>query len=225
MSGIWKRFADGMKFTDNPTELTTAATDLCLALVAIGGFWYLHWLKATDLWKLNVWSAAFAFIALSAALGCIVHGLLLPQAVYARVWQAINLSLGFAVSLFVVGVAYDFWGPTTAQRMLPVLIGAAVVFFVVTKTYPGIFFVFVVYEALALTFAFGIYVWLAISGQCAGAVPMAGGILISLVAAGLQACKRISLNLIWSFDHNGVFHLVQMVGLSFLVAGLRLSLR
>ena len=53
---------------------------------------------------------------------------------------------------------------------------------------------------------------------------MAGGILISLIAAGLQACKRITLNLIWSFDHNGVFHLVQIVGLCFLVAGLRLSL-
>jgi Family of unknown function (DUF6962) len=213
-----------MKLTDNPIELTTAVTDLCLALVATGGLGYLRWIKPTDLWEVNAWSAAFGFIALSGAFGFIAHGMLLSEAIHARVWQVINLSLGFAVSLFVVGVVCDFWGPTIARRLLPVMIGAAVLFFLVTKTYPGVFFIFVVYEALALVFAFGVYVWLAISGQSAGALPMAGGILISLMAAGLQACKRISLKLIWSFDHNGVFHLVQMVGLFLLLAGLRISL-
>jgi len=217
-------FLDAMKLTDNPIELSTAVTDLCLALVAAGGLGYLHWIKATDLWKLNAWSAAFGFIALSGTVGFIAHGMLLSEALHARAWQVINLSLGFAVSLFVVGVVYDFWGLTTARRMLPVMIGAAIVFFLMTRIYPDVFFVFVVYEALALIFAFGVYVWLAISGQSAGAVPMAGGILISLIAAGLQACKRISLKLVWSFDHNGVFHLVQMVGLFFLLAGLRISL-
>jgi hypothetical protein len=49
---------------------------------------------------------------------------------------------------------------------------------------------------------------------------MAGGVMISLVAGGLQARKSIVFTLIWKFDHNGIYHIVQAVGLLFLITGL-----
>ncbi|MGH8658414.1 MAG: DUF6962 family protein, partial [Gammaproteobacteria bacterium] len=46
----------------------------------------------------------------------------------------------------------------------------------------------------------------------------------TIVAAAFQANRNIELTLIWTFDHNGVFHLIQMTGLVALVAGLRAAL-
>ena len=69
------------------------------------------------------------------------------------------------------------------------------------------------------------YTWLACRGKLRGAWWMAAGILVTIVAAGVQASKGISFTLIWSFDHNGVYHLIQMVGMVLLAAGLGRALR
>jgi len=54
---------------------------------------------------------------------------------------------------------------------------------------------------------------------------MAAGILVSIIAAGIQANKSVIVTFIWRFDHNGIYHLVQIVGLLLLFAGLRKSLQ
>ena len=83
--------------------------------------------------------------------------------------------------------------------------------------------VFIVFEALALFFALGAYVFLSFQGDLSGAGPMAAGILLSIIAAGIQADKSISITLIWHFNHNGIYHLLQVVGLILLLIGLRWS--
>jgi hypothetical protein len=149
---------------------------------------------------------------------------LISQAVHDRVWQLLNMSLALAVSLFVAGVVYDLWGLAICLKVLPVMLITGLGFFGATLVYPGIFFVFIVYEGLALIFALSAYIYLAIRGGPAGAVFMAAGILISILAAGIQAYKSISLKVIWQFDHNGIYHIVQVVGLILLLIGLRGSL-
>ena len=98
-----------MKFIKDPVEKTTAATDIVLTLIALGGIVYLRCLllNSGELWKINIWSAAIGLIGLAAALGATAHGLVLSRAFHRRVWLALNLALSLAVSLFVVGVAYD----------------------------------------------------------------------------------------------------------------------
>jgi hypothetical protein len=54
---------------------------------------------------------------------------------------------------------------------------------------------------------------------------MVAGILTTIAAAGVQAGKLISFTFIWSFDHNGVYHLIQMMGIGFLLAGLKKALQ
>ncbi len=66
--------------------------------------------------------------------------------------------------------------------------------------------------------------WVAYRGHLEGAWLMAVGIFVTIIAAGVQAGNAFSFTFIWSFDHNGVYHLLQMVGIVFLVAGLRKSL-
>ena len=215
-----------MNYTSDPAEQTTAITDIILAIVAFGGILYLRWDVPADseLWKINIWSAAIGLIGVAAALGAWAHGLVVTGSVHDRIWQLLNLALALAVSLFVAGVVYDLWGLAVCINVLPIVLIAGLAFFAATLIFPGIFFVFIVYEGLALILAFGAYIYLAARGELPGTVFMAAGILVSILAAGIQAIKSITVTIIWQFDHNGIYHIVQTVGLLLLIYGIRLSM-
>jgi hypothetical protein len=216
-----------MKFVDLPTERVTAVTDLILALLALGGALYLRQLNSTDPWKANLWASAFGLLVLAAGLGAIAHGFQMSAAVNQWFWRPLNLSLGLVIALFVVGVSYDLWGLPQAQRVLPITIAIGLAFFGVTLLKPGSFIIFIIYEAVAMVFALGAYVWLAARGQLSGAGWMAGGVLVTIIAAAVQAGWKGQdnpLTLIWQFDQNGLYHLIQMAGVVLLLMGLRAAL-
>ena len=210
-----------MKLVKDPAEQTAAVTDIILALVAVGGVLLLQWSpgKASELWRINIWSTAIGFIGLAAALGAAAHGLLLKTTLHNRMWLALNMALALAVSLFVVAVINDLWSYEASRSALPFMLFAGLGYYLTTLIYPEIFFLFIVYEGLALFFALCAYLFLMGTGE-PGTGLMASGVLLSMVAAGLQARKSIVLRLIWKFDHNGIYHIVQTIGLLFLIAGL-----
>ena len=210
-----------MRLVQDPAEQTTAATDIILAFVAFGGIFLLHFYleNKSELWRINIWSAAIGLIGLAAALGAAAHGLDLLPTIQNRIWLVLNMALALAVSLFVVGVVYDLWGYEASIRTLPLMLIAGLGFYLATLFYPGIFFLFVIYEALPLSFAFCAYLFLAFTGE-PGTGFMASGVMISIIAAGLQTRKSMVFMLVWKFDHNGIYHLVQTIGLLFLIAGL-----
>ena len=214
-----------MNFIKDPVEKTTAVTDIILALIALGGIVYLQSLRLNsgEIWKINIWSAAIGLIGLAAALGAVAHGLVLSDILHRRIWQVLNLALSLAVSLFVVGVAYDLGGFELSLTTLPIMLIAGLGFYWATLIYPGIFFLFIVYEVIALVFALAVYIFIATHEELPGAWLMATGIFVSIIAAGIQANKSIFFTIIWRFDHNGIYHLVQMVGLMLLLIGLRWS--
>ncbi len=213
-----------MKLVEDPAEQTTALTDIILALVAFGGILLLQWspVNASGLWRINIWSMAIGLIGLAAALGAVAHGLLLKTTLHNRIWLVLNMALALAVSLFVVGVINDLWSYQASRKALPFMLFVGLGFYLTTLIYPEIFLLFIVYEGLALSFALCAYLFLTVTGE-PGTGLMASGVLLSMVAAGLQARKSIVLKLIWEFDHNGIYHIVQTIGLLFLIAGLRCS--
>ena len=210
-----------MKLVKDPADKTTAVTDIILSLVAIGGVMLLQWspVNTDNLWRIHIWSTALGLMGLAAALGAVAHGLIIKTITHNRIWRVLNLALALAVSLFVVGVINDLHSSEVAKSALPFMLAAGLGFYLTTLIYPGVFFLFIVYEGLALLFSLGAYVFLSAAGE-PGAGFMAGGVLLSLVAAGLQARKSIFITLIWKFDHNGIYHIVQTFGLLFLIAGL-----
>lgn len=210
-----------MTIVNDPIERTTAFTDAVLAFFAIAGAYCLQSGDTSEIWKYNIWVWAFILIALSSMLGAIAHGIVLSDVAHKGVWQTINLSLGLSVSLFVVGVSYDLWGIAVAGHMLWLMLVLGCVFFLVTLIFPGIFFVFIVYEGIALLFALAAYAWIAALGSIDGAVLMAAGVFVSIIAAVIQAIKKARFKLIWDFDHNGIFHIIQVLGLGLLVLGLK----
>ena len=213
-----------MEFIDIPTELTTAITDAILAFIAIVAAVYLKRVGEHDRSKYIIWVWFFSLLASAAILGAIAHGFKMSKEFNMLLWYPLTLSLSLSVSLFVVAVVFDILGQIIAYRILPLMLSIGICFFILTVLWPGGFLVLIIFASLALLFALGCYTWLASKGRLAGAWIMVLGVFTTIVAGGVLAGKAISFTLIWSFDHNGVYHLIQMVGIVLLVLGLRKAL-
>jgi hypothetical protein len=136
------------------------------------------------------------------------------------IWQPLYLSLGVAVAYFVLAAVGAGWGDMAARRARPFLLLSVTGFYVLTRMTGGDFLVFVIYEGAGLLFALTVHAWLARQGRV-GAGWIAAGLAVSLGAGVVQAIDTINLKLLWTFDHNGVFHLVQAAGLGLVLVGLR----
>ncbi|MGD0006039.1 MAG: hypothetical protein ABSE06_17635 [Anaerolineaceae bacterium] len=134
-------------------------------------------------------------------------------------WQLINPALGLVIAMFVVAVVFDLWGERAYWRILPVMIVVAALFYGITVLIPGTFLTFVAYEALAMLFALGGYIYLSSPAKLNGVWLLVAGVLITIVAAMVQAVGKNGVVLFFGLDQKGVFHLVQMVGVLALVGG------
>ena len=209
-----------MELVGAATERTTAATDAVLAIAAGVGILVLRRTTPPSFGR-AVWQAALASLALASVLGAVAHGLELRPATRELLWQPLYLALGVTMALFVVGAVRDWRGDAAGRRVLPPMLALAVVFYGITRLTGGSFLAFVVYEAAAMLFSLAVYLGLARGPAPAGAAAMAAALAVSLAAGVVQASDLGTVRLLWDFDHNGVFHLVQLVGLALLVTGLR----
>jgi hypothetical protein len=212
--------AEPMRIAASPTERTTAATDIMLSLSAAGGIVLLQSLAPPAPWRLHLWTGTFGLIALAAALGAAYHGLVLAERPRRFLWGILTVCLSLAVSLFGVGVVLDAFGAAAARRLLPVLLAAGLLVYAVSRCLAGRLMIFMGYQTLVLTLALAIYAGLAVQGVPEGAGWMTAGVAASLVAAATQARRNLEITLIWEFDHNGIFHLIQALGVIFFCVGL-----
>ena len=213
-----------MAFNPIVTELTTAATDAVLAVLALVCIRWLAARRTADPEKVTLWVLVLALLAVASALGAVAHGFDLSADALWLLWQPLFLSLGLVVALFVVAAVYDAFGAAAARRLLipALVVGGA--FYLLTLVFPGTFLVFVLYEAVAMLVALALYFRLALRDGEKWAWLMVLGIALNLVAAAIQATGTVRLHVGLPFDHNGVFHLVQMVAIVVLVAGVGASL-
>jgi hypothetical protein len=174
-------------------------------------------------WPRNVWIAVFALMAAASFLGAAAHGLDLAERMRALLWQPLYLSLGLTIALFIVAAVHDWRGEAAARTLLPWAAAVGVGFYLLTTVVGGAFIIFVAYEAIAMLTALAIYGALAAGGALPGAATIAAGIAISVLAAAVQA-SALSWRVGVVFDHNGLFHLLQMLGAAVLAVGVRVSL-
>jgi len=214
-------FTGKVTFTDNPTEQTTAVTNLILALMAVVAALYVYQIGWHQPFKAYLWIGAFGLLAIAAILGALAHGIEPSEKSKKLIWHGLYLGLGLLVALFVVAAVYDIRGMVVAIWVLPAMVGIGLLFFCTTLIWPGTFMGFIFYETAAMSIALVGYLGLAITGRLTGSWLMSVGIFVTLVAAAIQASRSVSFKLIWQFDHNGAYHLLQMVGVGLIVAGLR----
>jgi len=212
-----------MQLHPSATELTTAATDAVLGLLCLAVFLRFLAIRVNATWKRALWCWVFGLLGLASVLGAVVHGLELSASVVAVLWRPLYLSLGLAVALFLIGGIHDWRGEAAARALLPWAVGIGASFFALTQLLGGAFLIFVIYEATAMVATLAMYVFLSTTGRLAGAGMITLGIGLSIVAAAVQA-SALSVRLIVPFDHNGLFHLVQLAATAALANGLRRGL-
>ena len=211
-----------MRLNPSLTELTTAATDAILGLVCLVLLARLIQRPEGPAWKRAIWGAVFACLAAASFLGAVAHGVVWPDLVRARLWQPLYLALGLTVAIFLVGAIGDWRGRDAARRARPWLMTMAIAFFAVTQWGGGSFLLFVGYEGVVMTAALAVYLKLCAKGR-PGAGTVALGIALSMAAAGVQA-SDLRLTVVVPFDHNGLFHVVQLVGVIVTARGVRTGL-
>lgn len=206
-----------LELTSVEAELTTAITDALLTLVVLAG---IAWLRrvAPPSARRSLWVRGLSLFALAGALGAFVHGFDLEPATRELLWQPLYLTLGSALAFFSAGAIGDWRGDAAARRSLPALLALVAAFYLLTRLSGGKFLVFVIFEALALLFALAVYARLAFQRK-QGAHLVLIGLVLSLAGGALQA-STLSAHVMWDFNHNGLYHLVQLVGVVFLLAGL-----
>lgn len=204
-----------------PTEQTTAFTDVILAFLALITAVYISRKGiANKPYRTRIWTGAFLFLSLSAGVGAIAHGFEMSDKLNVNVWHVINFGLGMIVALFLVATVSDLTHEKLSRRFLPGMLVIAFIFFLVTVFVPGSFLVFIIYESIAMLAALGTYIGLSIKKRIPGAPMIALAIFLTMIAAGIQASEAINITIIWEFDHNGIFHIVQMMALPFFAFGI-----
>jgi MFS family permease len=210
-----------IELIDQPTEQTTAATNLVLCVIALAAITILHRLRHRDPWKATIWIAAFTAGLVANLLAASAHGLKLSDGMYNLAWALIYLSLALMIACFVIGTIHDLWGRRASRKAAPVLATIAMLFFAVTRL-ESAFVVFILYQATAMGLALLGYGYLTLMRHQPGAGLVWAGLLISILATAVQAVPIVDqITVVWTFDHNGHYHLVQAVGVILLILGLR----
>ncbi len=211
-----------MSLVTDPVELATGITDGILGLLALVCALGLLRMAKPGSWKAYVWAGAFGLLAVASALGVVQHGLDTSTTIHDLAIHARDFTLGLTIALFVDGALLDRWGAQVARRAFPVLVVIALVFFAITFAFPTTFLPFILYEAVAMLLALGLYGSLSV-GRQPGATLITAGILVTILAAVVQV-SPLAVDVVWHLDHNSLFHLTQMVGVVLLFAGLRASM-
>ncbi len=215
-----------MEIVTNIYEQTTAFTDFILGIISVLLFLTINRAgRNVDKIKTRVWGSIYICIAISSFLGGIVHGLVISALVYEILWSIIFLCSGFLISFLGVGALYDFY-----RSRLPMVIywlagGFSILFFLLNLYGPDTFIFFIGYEMLILIGALYYYNRIYRKAKMKWTFQMLLGIGLSIIAAVLQTIDSIRITLIWDFNNNGVFHLIEMFALFSFASGVLGELR
>ncbi|MFB0515153.1 MAG: hypothetical protein ACETWG_00935 [Candidatus Neomarinimicrobiota bacterium] len=196
-------------------EPTTSITDFILgletlilaALLAMNG----HHFPSQP-----YWITTLALLGVAALLGGVAHGL-----AYHSLFTGIYLGLAIMMATFVLAALTDSFGPELVLKARWLVAVLALIFLIIAWFYPSRILTFAAVEAVVMFLALIVYIRLALVQAVPGAGYLSAGTAFTLAAAALLL-KKVQLTLVWTFDGNGVYHLVQMVGVLFFYLGLSL---
>lgn len=200
------------------TEISTLVTDYLLGALAL-------WLAARLLrdpavrLPTRLWGWAFVAFALAAFAGGTYHGfrLLLDPTTLFWLWKAVI----YAIGVFGLATVSGCVVAAATGRPRVILLGGMMV---VTAVY-GVFmathdaFIYVVwFNGAAMTSLLGIQAWTAWRWRDPASPWIIAGIAVSAVGAAVQVS---GVRLHAHFNHNDLFHVIQMLGIYLLFRGAR----
>jgi hypothetical protein len=204
-------------------EPTTMLTDYGLAILCAWYAWRL-WSVATVTGGVSVghWAVGMACLAAASLAGGTFHGFatVLSQSMSQSLWKA---------TVFAVGLASFFWfaGTLRASVAAPVRYWLMIIPWVQLAMFSWWMtvhddFLFVIYDYGSMNIAILI---LQLHGWCRSRVRSAPWLVIAVCVSGLAAAVQASgLSLHSHFNHNDLYHVIQMGGMYLFYQGaLRLT--
>ena len=210
-----------MQIIDIPTERTTAATDAFLAIFAVAAITYLSRIAMQDPLKMRIWCGFFAFVAIASVLGTVMHGLVISEGLKRLLWHLLALAIALSVGMLAMGVAYDMWGSFSIRRIMPAILIFMLGLYALANLTSFGRILPVISLAIIVFFALCAYMVKAVRGQLDGAWLMSVSFFVTIIVGIIKASHSVSFKFVWEFDHNGIYHLVQLLALFLLVLGLR----
>lgn len=202
------------------SEPTTTLTDY---LIAVAAFIFAGLLLRRGYSQKSVcwWAAAFAWVGLAAALGGTCHGfvLWLGNVWSARLWQIMVYALSFASVSMLVGTLYSCLPAKRRRFWLLVAFGKGIAIWTILLQMPQFNLAAADYiSAMAIVLMLQTHAFSTASSQTVSraAVWMIAGILVSGLAIGILGS---GFALSAAFNHNDLYHLVQLGGLALLYQG------
>ena len=200
------------------SEPVTLATDYALAVLNFVFAWMLR-RQAEGQRARKAWALAFLALGLAAAFGGTYHGFSprLPDALRFLLWKATVLAVGVGAAALIVGSATAM-AETRVRRALTAF---AMVTFALYAGWMLLHnaYVFVVLDtAVAMVVVAALHAGTPFARAAPASRWILAGVALSAVAAGIQAG---GVRLHEHFNHNDLYHVLQMGAMGLFYAGAR----
>jgi hypothetical protein len=185
----------------------TLATDYALA--AANGYFGMRLLGGTSPAR-RCWGAGFVALGASALLGGTYHGFgaVLGARALAALWQITAWAIGAGCFLLLLGIARAGL-PSGPRRWLVALATALFLAYAALSTRSQDYLLQVAYTGVTMLFILVVSLLrLRVGGRFA--LWMVAGVAVSAVAAGVQAAGLAPHR---RFNHNDLYHVIQMLGM------------
>jgi hypothetical protein len=198
-------------------EPTTTVTDYMITAVA----WWCAWTHARSPDRRSpqgLWAVGFAFIGLAAFLGGTSHGAAphLDEAQSYYLWKATVYAVGLSMLFAFAGTLEGSGLPGGARRALHALnVGAFLVYAWWMLSHSDFMYVIFHYVPAMLGVA-ALQAWAWLRYRAPGAPWMITGVVVTLLGAVVQ---QSGFALHRHFNHNDLYHVIQIAGLALLFRG------
>lgn len=167
------------------------------------------------------WAISFLFTGLAALLGGSSHGFVsyLDDAWMNLIWKGATYSIGVAMVFAVAGTLRGTAIGTALHRPFSALniLGFAI-YAIWIATHDRFLFV-IIYYLSAMVFIAALQIWASVRHHAAGAKWLISGVIVTLISAYIQ---QSDIDLHANFNHNDLYHVVQIAGLYLLYRGAKL---
>jgi len=200
-------------------EPTTMITDFAITAAGWWGSWLLL-MRAENRWYRcrRLWAVGLFFVGLGALLGGVRHGLpvYLSDAANMAVWKGTVYTIGLSLIFVVAGTIAGSPLKTSTGKLFRAVNVVVFVLFAAWMIRHNDFLYVIYYYAPAMLTVAAIQGWAHLKHETEGADWIMSGVIVTLLGAIAQ---QSGFALHEHFNHNDLFHVIQVAGLIMLFKG------
>lgn len=196
-----------IQFIESATERTTAGTDLILA-VEFFLFAICFFKSASVTKRAAAWSVPFLLLAGTFLVGAVAHGFPMSKEMSVLLWLLIAIGSAFGLA-HLVSASVGEWKLEWYKRSVIGMSLTAVIFIGISVIFSS-FTVYVVFILITMALVSWLNAVCLVKFGNKGHLLIIFGAALTAIASLVQLIKSIHFTIIWEFDYNGAFHLVQM---------------